>query len=563
MSLSTTLLRPDHRWRKAAYLGSLWASVEIVLGSFLHNIKFPLTGTILSAIGISLLIAGHSLWKERGIVWRAGTICAVMKSVSPSAVIIGPMIGIALEALIVEVIIRLFAGHPTGYFIGSALACTIPLIQKAITYLFTYGTDIAVVIEQLIEFASKSLQYRSLSPINVMLTLISANLLLGFLAAWSGIVIGRRAKTIRTDREDAFHPVRPASSPSVRQTYSLLLLFVHLFVVAAGLITQSVYFLLFIPLWYLHYPLVKERFARWIFWVEIGAVSVFAGTFLGAAVLHDYTSGALLGAQMFFRALFIVTAFSAVSTELRNPGIIRFMQKNRLKDFSLALESAFNALPLMIDKIQLERAFFKHPLDSLSRVLGYTDALMKEREKERSIIIVTGEKGSGKSTMLNLLADRLKNEGFSIGGIIQPGIWKENKRYGFEILDLTSGRSMPLCSTDGPESGITAGPFRFFPEAVQFGTSALTAYGLLEKDVIILDEIGPLEINGMGWHDSLKSLSAQYNGVLIISLRPTLLEIVCSRYSLHADRIFDVKNDDISALTEHILSRRTGTITQF
>lgn len=563
MSLSPTLSRLDHRWHKAAYLGSLWASVEIVLGSFLHNIKFPLTGTILSAIGISLLIAGHSLWKERGIVWRAGIICAVMKSVSPSAVIIGPMIGIALEALIVEVIIRLFAGHPAGYFIGSALACTIPLIQKVITYLFTYGTDIAVVIEQLIEFASRSLQYRSLSPINVMLTLISANLLLGFIAAWSGIVIGRRAKSIQIDRESSFHRERPVTSRSVRQQYSLILLLVHLCVVAAGLITQSVYFLLFIPFWYLYYPLVKERFARWIFWVEIGAVSVFAGTFLGAAVLHDFSAGALLGAQMFLRALFIVTAFSAVSTELRNPRIIRFMQQNRMKDFSLALDSAFSALPLMIDRIQLERAFFKHPLDSLSRVLGYTDALMKEREKERTIIFVTGEKASGKSTMLSLLADRLKKEDFNIGGIIQPGIWKENKRYGFDILDLTSGRTMPLCRTDGPESGITAGPFRFFPDAVQFGTSALTSDGMLEKDVIILDEIGPLEIQGAGWHDSLTYLTAQYNGLLIISLRPTLLEKVCSRYSVQADRIFDAKNDDVSVMTGHILAQLPGTNSLF
>ena len=109
------------RWQKAALLGSVWASLEIVVGSFLHNMTFPFTGTILSGLGIALLIAGHSLWKEKGIVWRAGLICAVMKSVSPSAVIFGPMIGIAAEAFIVEIAIRMLGANAFGYIIGGNL----------------------------------------------------------------------------------------------------------------------------------------------------------------------------------------------------------------------------------------------------------------------------------------------------------------------------------------------------------------------------------------------------------------------------------------------------------
>jgi hypothetical protein len=79
-------------WLKAAVIGSLWASVEIVAGSFLHNLQVPFSGTILTAFAILLLSAFSRLWKESGIIWRAGIICALMKSISPSAVIIGPMV---------------------------------------------------------------------------------------------------------------------------------------------------------------------------------------------------------------------------------------------------------------------------------------------------------------------------------------------------------------------------------------------------------------------------------------------------------------------------------------
>lgn len=58
-------------WLKAATLGAVWAALEIVLGSFLHNLRMPLTGTTLAACGVALLTASQILWKESGVIWRA------------------------------------------------------------------------------------------------------------------------------------------------------------------------------------------------------------------------------------------------------------------------------------------------------------------------------------------------------------------------------------------------------------------------------------------------------------------------------------------------------------
>ncbi len=89
-------------WLKAAVVGGLWASVEIIVGSFLHNLRIPLSGSILAFFGVVLLIAFYKNWPDKGLIWRAGLICALMKSISPSAVILGPMIGIFLEALLLQ-----------------------------------------------------------------------------------------------------------------------------------------------------------------------------------------------------------------------------------------------------------------------------------------------------------------------------------------------------------------------------------------------------------------------------------------------------------------------------
>ncbi len=107
------------KWLKAAVIGGLWASVEIVIGSFLHNLRIPFAGTILASQGILILIAFNQVWKESGIIFRAGIITALMKSISPSSVILGPMIGIFMEAALLELLLYIFRRGLIGSLISN------------------------------------------------------------------------------------------------------------------------------------------------------------------------------------------------------------------------------------------------------------------------------------------------------------------------------------------------------------------------------------------------------------------------------------------------------------
>ena len=40
----------DEKWIKASIIGTIWAASEIVLGSFLHNLKVPFSGNILGKL---------------------------------------------------------------------------------------------------------------------------------------------------------------------------------------------------------------------------------------------------------------------------------------------------------------------------------------------------------------------------------------------------------------------------------------------------------------------------------------------------------------------------------
>lgn len=61
----------NDKWIKASVLAGLWAGVEIIAGSFLHNLRVPLSGTFLTLISIVLVIGFFQIWPKHGIIWRA------------------------------------------------------------------------------------------------------------------------------------------------------------------------------------------------------------------------------------------------------------------------------------------------------------------------------------------------------------------------------------------------------------------------------------------------------------------------------------------------------------
>ena len=129
----------SEKWIKAAIAGTIWAASEIVLGSFLHNLRVPFSGNILTAIGIIILISISYTWSAKGLFWRAGLICAIMKTMSPSAIIFGPMIAIMAESLLLELFTRILGRTYAGYIIGAMLAMSWNLLHKIGSYIISYG----------------------------------------------------------------------------------------------------------------------------------------------------------------------------------------------------------------------------------------------------------------------------------------------------------------------------------------------------------------------------------------------------------------------------------------
>jgi nucleoside-triphosphatase THEP1 len=122
-------------------------------------------------------------------------------------------------------------------------------------------------------------------------------------------------------------------------------------------------------------------------------------------------------------------------------------------------------------------------------------------------VIITGPKGAGKSTHLLMLAEALKKQGKTVGGVISRGFWKGEEREGYEIVNPATGVSRILCAKTKPAGAEAEDIMPFcsyfflrsaFAEGNRWIAEGLTA------DVLFIDEVGNIELSGGGWN--VKSL---------------------------------------------------------
>ncbi|RLD92722.1 MAG: hypothetical protein DRJ29_10945, partial [Bacteroidetes bacterium] len=196
-------------WMKAAVAGGLWASFEIIVGSLLHNLHIPFSGTLLATFSILLMISFLQIWNETGLIWRAGLICGLMKSLSPSAVILGPMTGIMMEALFMDLLIYLVGRNMIGYILAGIAALLSTILHKLASLFILYGNDLVNIYVNLFRFLQKQLGLEEANPKDLIIGIIALYILIGAAAAIAGYYLGRKALRNQTEVSTIARPTDP------------------------------------------------------------------------------------------------------------------------------------------------------------------------------------------------------------------------------------------------------------------------------------------------------------------------------------------------------------------
>lgn len=152
------------------------------------------------------------------------------------------------------------------------------------------------------------------------------------------------------------------------------------------------------------------------------------------------------------------------------------------------------------------------------------------------LIIWTGPKHSGKTTTTGELAERAAIKGVSLGGVLSESLYQDGELVGFDVIDIKTDETAPLAKkhknrqTDGSK-------FEFIEQGFILGKKAIATAMEQSVQLLIVDEFGPLEINGGGWRKTIDSHIESYNGLVILVVRKELAEQTAKLYPLNTTRI--------------------------
>ncbi len=164
---------------------------------------------------------------------------------------------------------------------------------------------------------------------------------------------------------------------------------------------------------------------------------------------------------------------------------------------------------------------------------------MKVSPARRRVIIITGAVGCGKTSFVGEAAHLLKSEGLSVDGVIAPVVYEAEKRKGYLVRDLRSGEERILARTTPFNTSLRQGPFYFAEESFRWVEQLFNRrFG---SQVLILDEVGILELRRKGYYRLLESILRHYEGCFIIIARRSILEELIALFKIGRAEVIDIE----------------------
>lgn len=159
------------------------------------------------------------------------------------------------------------------------------------------------------------------------------------------------------------------------------------------------------------------------------------------------------------------------------------------------------------------------------------------REK---VILLTGPVGSGKTELAHKIFWEMKRRGYKVGGLLSFGYGVGKKRDGYRGLNLLTGEKFEIASIKGDKEWERTGSYFFYPEGLKMAEKAVEK--AIGSALLIIDEIGPLEMRGRGLFNVFQKVLKKHKGYILVIVRESLLKEILKMIGEKV-RIFTVKKE--------------------
>jgi nucleoside-triphosphatase THEP1 len=230
----------------------------------------------------------------------------------------------------------------------------------------------------------------------------------------------------------------------------------------------------------------------------------------------------------------------------------------------------------IIDWLRYCRRVFLSDTPTFRQTQDTTGEVENRMKNRGQVILLTGRRGVGKTTVCQTVAELARRRGYRPYGVITPAIYacpelalrevegqsrrdSHGAKVGFEAVDVSSGERWPLARTDRELGGPCVGPYSFDPEGLSKALEVLITAAMEERDLLVIDEIGPLELEqGKGFAPILDLLPVEGPTHTLIVVRPTLLGQLLLHLRGNKFTIFSVTEGNRDELPSRIVEELWG-----
>ncbi len=160
------------------------AALELVLGNYLHLIKFPFTGMIMVGINLVCYVVGYSKFPKRGTVLTIGFLTAFLNLALGGTFKLWAIVAILIEAAIIEAIFMVMGFSFLSTVVSSWAVSIFTLLYAPLRYVLFFGKNTQEVVLQMVSNVVKRIDCVDVSIIVIIFFIVVAHLLSGFLFGW-------------------------------------------------------------------------------------------------------------------------------------------------------------------------------------------------------------------------------------------------------------------------------------------------------------------------------------------------------------------------------------------
>ena len=255
---------------------------------------------------------------------------------------------------------------------------------------------------------------------------------------------------------------------------------------------------------------------------------VFAASITAAVVAwaEGPQRGIAIGGMVLLRLIVLTVAAAILVRAVDAEALLRLTRKMGFERLGLVLGLALNSLPRIAEaasdvwtasKVRSDGTVARlRSLPGLGEVLlAHTARIAEEAAAAASlrghsaltrsgealklpvrVVVVTGPTDGGKTETVTAIAERMRTEGVPVAGFVQSGEFEDGKKIGFRLRDLATGEEAALATLGDRSEGEFGTRFQFSEEGFRLGREALSRTG--SASVVIIDELGPIELRGQG-----------------------------------------------------------------